>query len=91
MRMPEGLIIGFIVVFVIAGIASLHRDDDFVATVHMDGLGFYRLTNYEIDSEGCLLFSDFVDNPVHFCGGYSLTTMEEYRADYIDNLPPTIW
>lgn len=53
-----------------------------IATVNMDRLGHYRLTNYSIDNDKCLHFTDFVGEKVTFCGAYSIVTREQYHAKY---------
>lgn len=42
-----------------------------IATARMDGLGYYRLTNY-VERDGCLVFYDFTGEQVTFCGAYEV-------------------
>lgn len=58
------------------------KQDRVIATVNMDRLGHYRLTNYSIDDNKCLHFTDFIGEKVTFCGAYSIITGAQYHAKY---------
>lgn len=81
--MGKMIIITLLLVLVLAIHISKQGKPEIIATASIDGMGFYRLTNYEIDDEGCLNFYDMKDQYVHFCGGYEIKPMHEYHTERI--------
>ena len=69
--MKTTLIIGGITITLINGIIG-QPEKPIVATVRMDRLGYYRLTNYHINNNKCLEFVDGINQEIKFCGSYEL-------------------
>ena len=69
------LIIGGLTITLINGIMG-QPEKPIVATVRMDRLGYYRLTNYKVDNNKCLEFIDGVGKEIIFCGAYELNDLK---------------
>ncbi len=45
-----------------------------IASVRMDGLGYYLVDNYVV-MDKCIVFIDNARNPVSFCGAYEVKNL----------------
>ena len=83
--MKSTIIIGTFIVTVIGNIISAKPETPVIATVNMDGIGHYRLTNYQIDSNKCIHFIDFTNQHVKYCGAYEITDYQQLHELELQN------
>lgn len=51
-----------------------------IGSLSMDGLGYYLIDNFMIDSDRCIHFLDATKTPIKFCGSYKLKLNEMPEA-----------
>lgn len=78
------LLLSFIITGALLG-GIISPEQTIMATASIDGAGHYRLSNYVVDSEGCLTFYDFLGQYNRYCQSYEITPIGEYHKKLISS------